>query len=29
VYYIGAIVFALLAIVLVVAFIEKWRQTND
>jgi hypothetical protein len=28
-YYIGAFVFAALAIVLVVAFLRKFRQSND
>jgi hypothetical protein len=27
-YFIGAIIFAALAIVLVVAFVRKWRQSN-
>jgi hypothetical protein len=29
VYYIGAGIFAVLAIVLVVAFVKKFRQSND
>jgi hypothetical protein len=29
VYYIGSIVFAVLAVVLVVAFVRNWRQSND
>jgi hypothetical protein len=29
VYYIGGVIFALLAIVLVVAFMKKFRQSND
>ena len=28
-YYVGSIVFAVLAIVLVVAFFKKWRTGND
>ena len=28
-YYVGSIVFAVLAIVLVVAFLKKWRRSND
>jgi hypothetical protein len=28
-YFIGAGIFAALAIVLVVAFVRKWRQSND
>jgi hypothetical protein len=28
-YFVGALVFAALAIVLVVAFVGKWRQSND
>jgi hypothetical protein len=28
-YYLGGIVFAVLAIVLVVAFMKKFRQSND
>jgi hypothetical protein len=29
VYYLGAVIFAVLAIVLVVAFMKKFRQSND
>jgi hypothetical protein len=29
VYYVGAIVFAALAILLVVVFVKKFRQSND
>jgi hypothetical protein len=29
VYYVGSIIFAALAIVLVVAFLKKWRRSND
>jgi hypothetical protein len=29
VYFVGSIIFAVLAIVLVVAFISKWRRSND
>ncbi len=28
-YYLGGVIFAVLAIVLVVAFIKKFRQSND
>jgi hypothetical protein len=28
-YFVGALIFAILAIVLVVAFVRKWRQSND
>jgi hypothetical protein len=28
-YFIGAAIFAALAIVLVVAFVRKWRRSND
>ncbi len=28
-YYLGGVIFALLAIVLVVAFVKKFRQSND
>ncbi len=28
-YYLGGVIFALLAIVLVVAFMKKFRQSND
>jgi len=29
VYYLGGVIFAVLAIVLVVAFMKKFRQSND
>jgi hypothetical protein len=29
VYFVGSIIFAVLAVVLVVAFVRKWRQSND
>jgi hypothetical protein len=29
VYFLGALVFAAMAVVLVVAFVRKWRQSND
>ena len=28
-YYLGGVIFALLAIVLIVAFVKKFRQSND
>jgi hypothetical protein len=28
-YYLGGVIFALLAIVLVVAFVKKFRESND